>query len=58
MKVNVFIVTDSTGNRHTITADGNHIDNGYVVFWRIGCDETIMFYRPIAVITELESKPC
>tara|TARA_R110000822_G_scaffold18357_5_gene60717 strand:- start:3192 stop:3362 length:171 start_codon:yes stop_codon:yes gene_type:complete len=56
MKVNIFIVTDSTGNRHTITADGNHVDNGYVVFWRVGCDETIMFYRPIAVITELESK--
>jgi hypothetical protein len=58
VKVHNFIVKDSEGNTHSFKAHGNYIDDGYVLFYGLGQHESIMFYRPISVITELGDEPC
>jgi hypothetical protein len=49
MKLYLYIVKDSAGKHHEITAHDNHINEGYVVFVYHEL-KSIMFYRPISVI--------
>jgi hypothetical protein len=51
VKLYLFEVVDSSGNRHEVTAHDNYIDNGYVVFVYNDL-KTIMFYKPVSVVIQ------
>jgi hypothetical protein len=51
-----FYIVDSAGVKHTITANGNYIEGDYVVFWSCEYEETPVFYKPISVCLDSESK--